>query len=271
MIVVLFVVIKLSGNNSTPPAAEATAPESPSDTPNSLSDADVERLLKEAVDIESLEDRDGILYETDESDPYSGWVKSMYDSGQVYSLVLHADGQPNGPSRNWHENGKKRRDVPFKDGKFNGLMTVWHENGKKAQEGRCKDGVMTGITTNWSESGHRTQETNVIEEGTALVPRRAAFTGWYKNGQKATEGVLVNGKLHGLKTGWHENGQKFYEMLYKNGVGEGYVKLWHENGQKGAEGLFKDGILEGSMKYWTNQGEEVDTEEEAQLPPFVSD
>ena len=42
-------------------------------------DADVERLLKEAVDAESLEERDGLFYLNDEL--YSGWIKEMYDSG----------------------------------------------------------------------------------------------------------------------------------------------------------------------------------------------
>ena len=64
-----------------PPIAESPSEES-SDTPNSLSDADVERLLKEAVDMESLEERDDLAYQ--DNKPYSGWVKGMRDSGQAF-------------------------------------------------------------------------------------------------------------------------------------------------------------------------------------------
>ena len=56
----LFVALKLSGGGNPKSASEKpTAPsesaEPSGDTPNSLSDADVERLLKEAVDFDRLE------------------------------------------------------------------------------------------------------------------------------------------------------------------------------------------------------------------------
>ena len=93
----------------------------------SLSDPDVERRLKEAVDFDSLEERDGRgqrgsrlragrFYQTNESEPYSGWVKVMYDSGQVRGLSQ------------------------IKDGREDGLMTEWDENGRFMSEWNCKDG-----------------------------------------------------------------------------------------------------------------------------------
>jgi len=88
--------------------------ESASEEPNSLSDADVERLLKEAVDHESLEERGDFLYQNDE--PYSGWVKSVADSGQVMGLGQCKDGKPDGLSMAWHENGQKIAETTFKDG-----------------------------------------------------------------------------------------------------------------------------------------------------------
>ena len=67
-----------SADTAKPPPAEPPVTESPSEeaseTQNSLSDAAVERLLKEAVEGESLEERDGRFYQTNESEPYSGWV-----------------------------------------------------------------------------------------------------------------------------------------------------------------------------------------------------
>ena len=45
-----------------------------------LSDADVERLLKEAVERDSLQERNGLYYQTNESEPFSGWAKTMSDS-----------------------------------------------------------------------------------------------------------------------------------------------------------------------------------------------
>ena len=75
-----------------------------------MNDADIEQLLKGAVDIESTKEREGLRYRPNESEPYSGWAKIVDDSGQVRVL-----GQ-------------------LKDGKLVGLWTKWHENGQMEQK-----------------------------------------------------------------------------------------------------------------------------------------
>ena len=133
--------------------------ESASEESKSLSDADVERLLKEAVERDSIEEREGLLYLSGESEPYSGWVKSMYDSGQVKVLAQFKDGKPaDGPFTGWHENGEKQGEGTFKDGKPDGLSAMWHENGQKAFEATFKDGKMDGPATSWHENGQKQAE-----------------------------------------------------------------------------------------------------------------
>ena len=111
-----------SVDTAKPPPAESPVADSPSEepsgTPKSLSDADVERLLKEAVESDSLEGRDTIhgnlIYQTNESEPFSGWLKIMYDSGQVRSLAQFKDGKQDGLQTQWHENGQKQSEVIWK-------------------------------------------------------------------------------------------------------------------------------------------------------------
>ena len=109
-----------------PPAAESPS-EEPSDTPKSLSDADVVRLLKEAVELDSLQYRDGLHYQTNESEPYSGWTKKMYDSGQVQFLAQFKDGKLDGLFTSWHENGQKWGEETYKNGK---LVSTKYYNSK---------------------------------------------------------------------------------------------------------------------------------------------
>ena len=137
-------------------AAEQVPTESPGKEPSvtlPLSDADVERLLKEAV--ESLTVRDGLLSLNDE--PYSGWVKAMHDSGQVDMLAKAKDGKLDGLYTFWHENGQKWSEGTYKDGKLDGLVTNWHENGEKT-EGTYKDGNPHGSSTSWHENGQKAME-----------------------------------------------------------------------------------------------------------------
>ena len=82
----------------------------------SRSDSRVKRLIKMAVEEGSLLKRDDRMYRTNESEPYSGWVKSMYESGQVQGLGKFKDGKLNGLATFWHDNGQKRAEVTYKDG-----------------------------------------------------------------------------------------------------------------------------------------------------------
>ncbi len=125
-----------SADTPKPPPAEPPVAESPSeessDTPNSLSDADVERLLKDAVEFDSLEERDGLYYQVNESEPYSGWAKKMSDSGQVQGLAQFKDGKPHGPDTRWHENGQKQREVIYKDGEEVSAK-YWNSKGEEVE------------------------------------------------------------------------------------------------------------------------------------------
>ena len=148
------------GSDSTGESAEASPEavqqsEEPLTLP--LSDADVERLLKEAVE---LEQRGRLVYKNNE--PYSGWVKMMYDSGQVFRLVKVKDGKRNGPIVEWHENGQKKFEGTFKEGKQYGLHVGWHENGQKHYEGNWKNDIRDKDTERWWNS--KGEEVETVEE-----------------------------------------------------------------------------------------------------------
>ncbi len=147
------------GSDSTGESAEASleaAQQSEEPLTLPLSDADVERLLKEAVDMESLKKRGRLLYQSNEL--YSGWAKILYHSGQVRWLSLFKDGERIGPSTQWHENGQKESEVTYKDGKPDGLWTSWHENGQKMSESHHKDNQLNGPYKRWHENGQKMGE-----------------------------------------------------------------------------------------------------------------
>jgi hypothetical protein len=159
----LFVALKLSGGGnpksaSEKPMAPSESAESSADTPKSLSDAAVEQLLKDADDYDSLEKRNKLHYQINESKPYSGWAKAMYDSGQVKFLVHYKEGKTDGLQTYWQKNGQKETEGTYKDGKFHGLWTNWYENGQKLAEVTFKDGKQDGPYTTWHENGQKEAE-----------------------------------------------------------------------------------------------------------------
>ncbi|MFP6874732.1 MAG: hypothetical protein VCA55_14620 [Verrucomicrobiales bacterium] len=145
-----------ASNESAEPSADTPKPTEDSAT-LSLSDADVERLLKEAAELDSLQYRDGLHYQVNESEPYSGWTKRMAGLGQVSRLGRFKDGKHDGLWVWWHENGQKEREATFKDGKPHGLFTSWHENGQKWEEETYKDGEL--VSTKYYNSKGEEVET----------------------------------------------------------------------------------------------------------------
>ena len=198
----------------------------------SLSDADVERLLKEAVDIEGGVEmvEGGRLIASNGSGPFSGWIKFQEESGK--GLQQFKDGKADGPRLRWYKNGQLGEEEAWDNGQLV-AVTVWMPNGDKCPNTKFKNG--SGIVhTYWD------------------------------NGQKFTQSSFKDGKESGLSTMWHENGQKQLEQTYRDGQMDGLQTWWHENGQKQIETTWKDDKPGGPQKYWNSKGEEVETLEEAE-------
>jgi hypothetical protein len=95
----------------------------------------------------------------------------------------------NGLFQEWHENGRKSREVTFVDGKMHGTYQEWHENGQKQAEGTYVEGKVHGT-----------------------------YQEWHENGQKGEEMTYVEGKLHGPYLEWNEKGEKVKDVVYVHGV-----------------------------------------------------
>ena len=266
-----------SADTTNPPAAESPNEEA-SESPNSLSDADVERLMKEAIDSEAGFEmgEDGGLVAPNGSGPFSGWIKFLDEYGK--GLQRFKDGKANGPRLRWYKNGKLGEEEAWDNGELvavtvrmpngdkcpntkfengSGIVYAYWENGQKAFEGTYKDGKESGLHTSWHKNGQKEYEAT-YKDGQL----DGLETQYYENGQKELEVTYKDGKEDGPQTQYYENGQKMSEATFIDGKFNGLETMWHENGQKQSEVSWKDNVG-GSAKYWNSKGEEVDSEEEA--------
>ena len=157
-----------------------------------LSDSAIKKALDEAVENDSLQERNGIYYRPNESEPYRGWVKLMHnDSEQVKSLAQCRDGRPNGLFMGWHENGQKGVEATMEDGELEGLVVVWHENGKKGAEGAFQDNLPHGLLTYWDANGTKIAEV-ACEEGEFISARL-----WNSKGEEVetTDPLVIKASL----------------------------------------------------------------------------
>ena len=93
----------------------------------------------DGVNLDELEDREGVAYLKNSDSPYTGKCFEFHDNGQKKSETTLKDGEYDGLSVSWYENGQKGVEGNLKDGKQHGLSVLWHKNGQKQAEGNYKD------------------------------------------------------------------------------------------------------------------------------------
>ena len=98
-----------------------------------LGDSAIEKALEVAVELKSLQKRNDLYYPVNKSDPYSGWLKDMYDSGQVFWLVRFKDGRQDGSTIKFHENGQKWEEEFYKEGELISTK-YWNSKGEEVAD-----------------------------------------------------------------------------------------------------------------------------------------
>ena len=241
---------------------------------------------EKTVNVEELEEREGIYYLVGSDTPYTGKVFLFHEKGQKSGEINVKNGREDGLSVSWHENGQKKVEVNFKDGLQNGLAIGWYDNGQKESERNFKDGVEISVKY-WNSKGVEGVNDKALEirkggimylEGSDTPYTGKVFlfhengqkemkgnykdgkkdgldVSWYENGQKWSETNWKDGKEDGLHVWWYDNGQKSMEQNYKKGWREGLFVSWHENGQKSSEVNYKDGKKEGLYVSWRQNGQ----------------
>lgn len=159
-----------------------------------LSGCEQDRVGEEerVIDFEQTEIRDdGVTYEVDAVEPFSGIVIGAHPNGQKNSKASFVNGYQHGPQTMWYADGQKSFEGNFVNNLQDGLQTYWYENGQKSFEGNFVDGFQEGVQTEW-----------------------------YENGQKAYEGNYTGGLKEGLHTEWNSHGRLIRQWNFVNGQSE---------------------------------------------------
>ena len=115
------------------------------------------------IDAEQLQERDGLYYQVNVSNPFTGTAQAFHENGQKRSESNYVDGKENGLTTSWYERGQKEFEINYVDGKENGLVTTWYENGQKKSESNYVNDKKHGLWTHWSENGQKELEINYVD------------------------------------------------------------------------------------------------------------
>jgi antitoxin component YwqK of YwqJK toxin-antitoxin module len=81
---------------------------------------------------------------------------------------------------------------------------------------------------------------------------------WYEDGEKQIECIYIDGKINGLYQRWYENGQKDEEFTYIDTKRNGLYQRWYGNGQKQTEFNYINDIIHGLYQEWKETGELIE-------------
>ena len=98
------------------------------------------------IDVTQRQVRNGLVYQDNDPNPYTGEITSFYTNGQKASEEYYVDGKKQGKAIGWHDNGQKKLEASYVDGKEQGKAITWDENGQKLLEIDYVDGVIVQQT-----------------------------------------------------------------------------------------------------------------------------
>ncbi len=105
--------------------------------------------------VDNLQQRDGIAYEVNTDNPFTGKLLRKYKDGQKQFESNFNDGKEHGLRTEWRKNGQKKSEINYKDGKRYGLSTWWHKNGQKWSKTNYNYDGQHGLRTEWHKNGQQ--------------------------------------------------------------------------------------------------------------------
>ena len=106
------------------------------------------------VPLEQTVERNGITYEVNSEEPFTGTTVSYYENGQLEQRSTLKDGKEDGLQESYYENGQLEQKSTLKDGKKYGLWEGYYENGQLQYKENYKNGELDG-TVFWYEKDGR--------------------------------------------------------------------------------------------------------------------
>ncbi len=142
--------------------------------------------------------REGRLYQTGRTNPFTGFLVEFYPHHVPLSRSVISNGLLNGVSEGWYTNGQIQVREYFKDGVSHGLREKWHENGQKLSEATIVEGKIEGTFRRWHDNGQLAEQIE-MKNGN---PDGAAMA-FYPSGCLKAKTRMQNGKLLEQKT-WND-------------------------------------------------------------------
>lgn len=131
-------------------------------------------------------------------------------------------------------------------------LKEYHNNGKIRKQEFYRNGSQEGESKQWYENGQM-MELEYYRNG----KREGQSKTWYDDGQLLEYLLYRDGEMEEYKT-WHFNGQVRSQGFYQDGHREGKYFFRHNNGFPDELGTCKNGVLAGEQRRFYSDGTVMD-------------
>jgi antitoxin component YwqK of YwqJK toxin-antitoxin module len=200
-----------------------------------------------------------------------GKRKSYYDwSDKLYNEVNLKDGELDGMSSGYWENGNKRFEENYVDGNRDGEQKYYHDNGQLQRSYTMVEGEIDGQSKVYAADGHlvwvryyskgRLIGYSYEQNDGTLAPMKEIEDGngkieaYYSNGKKSIEGEITNGELNGHWVEYFFDGSVYEEENFNYGERDGIQKTFYADGKVKSMETYYFGQIDGECRYWYPNG-----------------
>jgi antitoxin component YwqK of YwqJK toxin-antitoxin module len=178
------------------------------------------------VDYGSLVERNGIKYEVNSDEGYTGNSVGFYENGQKSIQCSFVDGKRHNSFQEWYENGQLKKDYTYANGILVGSYLEYFKSGQIQTNGEYIAGLRNGDYNEFWENGGK------------------KFVGTYSMGKKNGEHLSLNedekifkqetfldDSLHGMRINYWEGGAVKDSGLFSNGKAINEHLFYYLDGQ----------------------------------------
>jgi uncharacterized protein len=195
---------------------------------------------------------------------YYEWTDALYNE-----VDLH-EGEFNGTSVGYWENGQKRFEEVYENGDQIGEQKYYYDNGQLQRSYNIVDGEIDGESKVYSRDGKlmwvryyaQGKLKGYAYEGTDgnIVPMKeiedgdAKIEAYYSNGKKSIEGEIENGEVNGHWVEYFTDGTVSEDENYDFGKRNGIQKTYYANGKVKSMETYYYGQIDGECRYFYENG-----------------
>jgi uncharacterized protein len=196
-----------------------------------------------------------------------------YDNGQHKEKTFYKDGEMDGSSEGWFDNGNEWYTQTYSGDKIQGEQDIYYYNGNIKTITLFKDDKKNGLQKLYDSKGHLNYSinyTNDMRDGVArsfysdgriekeLTYKNDKAEGTYKEysdkGVLLTDGEYVNDLRQGLWTSYYASGAIENKITYQDNEITGEFTEYYENGKLSRKGNYTKKKMDGKLEDYDDDG-----------------